>query len=137
MTQSSFSAGVSAGPRVRVEGVLDMARVSDASFLLRLPDGRDLPGRLVGRPFEGLARVLGRTLLVFGVGQFGPNGELESIEADGFLPADGQPWDISPQDMPFSDDVARELARRQQAIRGGWPGDETDEEINQALKEMS
>jgi hypothetical protein len=137
MTQSSFSAGASAGSRIRVEGVLDMARVSDASFLLRLPDGRDLPGRLVGRPFEGLARVLGRTLLVFGVGQFGAGGELESIEADGFLPADGQPWVISASEPPFSDDVLHELARRQQAIRGGWPGDETDEEINRALEELS
>ncbi len=124
-------------PRIRVEGTLDMVQASDSSFRLILNDGRILPGRLVGYPILALARLLGRRLLVFGNGRFGPGPELESIEVDGFLPNDGQPWTISATDPPVSDEVNEELARRFRSVLGKWPGDETDEEIEQALREIS
>jgi hypothetical protein len=123
--------------RVRVEGVLDAVRASDASFVLLLSDGRSLPGRLVGRAPLSLARLLGRALLVFGTGHFGPTGELERIESDGFMPNDGKMWTVSPDDMPFSKEVNEEMIRRQRATRGAWPGDETDEQIDEALREIS
>ena len=44
---------------------------------------------------------------------------------------------LSPDDLPLSADVAQELACRLQPVRGAWPGDETDEEIDQALRELS
>jgi hypothetical protein len=47
---------IPAPPRVRLEGTLDMVRASDASFTLRLADGRERPGRLVGRPIVALGR---------------------------------------------------------------------------------
>jgi hypothetical protein len=124
-------------PRVRVEGVLDVVRASDGTFLLRLADGRSIPGRLVGPRIASLAGVIGRLLLVFGTGQFGPSGELERIEADGFIPNDGQLWTVSPDDLPFSEDVEKERAQRLAATIGTWPGDETDEQIEQALREIS
>jgi hypothetical protein len=119
-----------------VEGTLDMVRASDSSFTLLLPEGRMLSGRLVGRPILGLARLLGRLLLVFGNGQFGAAGELESIEADGFIPNDGQAWTLSADDLPVSNEVAEEMNRRFQSTWGAWPGDETDEQIEQALKDL-
>ena len=48
--------------RIRMEGALDSVQASDASFLLRLGDGRMLRGRFVGRSIHGLAHVLGRQL---------------------------------------------------------------------------
>src|SRR5438270_444203 len=66
-----------APPRVRLEGTRDMVRASDGSFTLRLADGRELPGRLVARRITTLATLLGRQILLFGTGQFGPTGELE------------------------------------------------------------
>jgi hypothetical protein len=113
-----------------------MVKVSDSSFLLLLEDGRAIPGRLVGRPITPLAGVLGRRILVFGTGQFGPTGELERIEADSYIPNDGQPWSVSLDDLPTSAEVREELARRFRAAVGSWPGDETDEQIEQALKEL-
>ena len=73
--------------RVRVEGVLEGIQADDASFRLRLPDGRLLLGHFNGRSFHGLARVLTRPLIVFGNGWFGATGQLEGVEADGFSPA--------------------------------------------------
>jgi hypothetical protein len=123
-----------APPRIRVEGALDMVRASDQTFTLRQPDGRELPGRLVRGSIAGLGRVLGRPLIVFGAARLGPAGELQSVEADGYIPNDGKPWTLSPEDLPLSRDVAEEQARRLQQAVGTWPGDETDEEVEQALR---
>jgi hypothetical protein len=123
--------------RVRLEGTLDMVRASDASFTLRLADGRELPGRLVARKITTLATLLGRQVLVFGTGQFGPTGELERVDADGFLHNDGELWGSPSDDRPISPEERAELARRFQSVIGQWPGDETDEQIEQALREMS
>jgi hypothetical protein len=125
-------------PRVRLEGVLDVVKASDSSFQLILADGRTLPGRLVGYPITSMARLLGRPLLVFGTGRFGPAGELEGVEADGIVPNDDQPWTRSATDPPLSREVGEEMARRLQAAWANWkwPGDETDEEIQKALKEL-
>jgi hypothetical protein len=123
--------------RIRLEGILDVVKASDSSFSLQLADGRSIPGCLVGRPITSLARVLGRHLLVFGTGHYGTTGELERIEADSFIPNDGKPWGISTDDLPFSEEVKEEQARRLRAVMGMWPGDETDEQINAALEELS
>ncbi len=120
-----------------MEGVLDAVQASNASFILRMPDARVLSGRFIGRSIHGLARVLGRPLIVFGNGWLGTSGQLEGVEADGFLPSDGKLWILSPDDLPLSDEVAREMASRFASVVGTWPGDETDEEIEQALKELS
>jgi hypothetical protein len=115
-----------------------MVQASDSSFRLILSDGRALPGRLVGYPILPLARLLGRPLLVFGTGRYGPGGELEGIEADGFMPNDGEPWTVSATDPPLPQEVGEEMARRLQGAlaKWSWPGDETDEELQKALKEL-
>ncbi len=136
MTSSANAPGSS--PRIRLEGTLDMVRASDSTFTLLLSDGRSIAYRLVGYPIQGLARLLGRQLIVFGTGHLGPGGEMEGVEADGFLPNDGQLWIRSASEPPFSREVGEEMARRLQAAMANWswPGDETDEEIQQALREL-
>jgi hypothetical protein len=122
---------------VRLEGTLDMVQASDNSFRLRLEDGRTIAGHLVGRPIITLGKVLGRRLLVFGTGQFNAAGEVERVEMDSFIPNDGQPWTVNSDDLPISEEVKKEQAVRLRAVMGCWPGDETDEQINAALEELS
>lgn len=136
MNPTALTTGPAAPPRVRLEGTLDMVRARDAAFTLVLADGRELPGRLMRGGVAGLGRLLGRRLLVFGVARLGPAGEVESVDADGYIPTDGT-WTRSASDPPFSPEVAAELARRWKEVLGKWPGDETDEEIDQALRELS
>jgi hypothetical protein len=117
--------------RVRIEGTLDAVRASDGTFLLRLDDGRELPGRLVRGSVAGLGRVLGRRLIVFGTAR--PGG----VDVDGFIPNDGQPWTVQPDDLPLSPDVVQEQAQRLKQAVGTWPGDESDEEVERAVRELS
>jgi hypothetical protein len=122
--------------RVRLEGKLDMVRASDASFTLIADDGRVIQGRLVGRSIEELARFLNRGVLVFGVAAFDPVGNLMSVEVDGWLPTDNSP-PKAPSLAGQPKEVAEEMARRLREVIGTWPGDETDEEIAKALRELS
>lgn len=124
-------------PRVRVEGTLDVVRASDASFILRLDDGRELSGRLVRGSIAGLGRVLGRHLIMFGTARGDTSNAVDEFEADGFIPNDGQPWILLPDDLPLSSDVVQEQGRRLKQAVGTWPGDETDEEVERIVRELS
>ncbi len=129
-------AGSPSPARVRLAGKLDMVCASNASFTLVADDGRVIPGRLVGRPVEELARWLNHAVVVFGLGQFDPLGNLTSVEADGFLPE----TTLLPNVPSLSGRTAeerQEMARRLRAAVGTWPGDETDEALEQALRELS
>lgn len=137
MNLASSPNGPATRQRVRLEGILDAVQASDSSFLLRLDDGSTLRGRLVGRPIKGLANLLGRRLLIFGTGRLGASGELEEVEVDSYMPNDGQLWFVNPDELPQSDEVQAEMGKRFKTIIGTWPGDETDEQIEQALREMS
>ena len=132
----SHPQGPASSPRVRLEGTLDTVQASDSSFRLRLEDGRTIPGQLIGRPIITLAKVLGRRLLVFGTGQFNAAGELERIDLDSFIPNDGQPWTVNGDDMPESQEVREELARRRRAVMAALQSAETDEQLEQALREL-
>ena len=59
-------------------------------------------------------------------------------EADGFVPNDGELWVRSATEPPLSREASEEMSRRFQAKLANWtwPGDETDEEIQQALREL-
>jgi hypothetical protein len=122
--------------RVRLTGKLDMVRASDAGFTLVTDDGRVIPGRLVGRPVEELARWLNRAVVVFGSGQFDSLGNLTSVEADGFLP-ENTLLPGAPSLAGRTAEEREEMARRLRAAVGAWPGDETDEAVEQALRELS
>lgn len=125
----------SSAERVRLEGVLHMVD-ADGKFILRLHDGRTVSGCLVGRPVAGLAGVLGRKIIMFGVERFDLAGELEEIEVNGFLPNDGQLWARQASEPPLTEEVAQEMCRRQRKLLGAWPGDETDAELLHGLKEL-
>lgn len=122
--------------RMRLVGRLDMVRASDASFTLVTVEGRVIPGQLVGRPIEELARLLNRAILVFGSPRFDALGNLTSVEADGYLPESYAPPN-APRLSSGTAEEREEMARRMQAAAGTWPGDETDEEVDQALRELS
>jgi hypothetical protein len=121
--------------RVRLEGKLDVVRASNASFTLLEDDGKVIHGRLVGRPIEELGSHLNRAIVVFGTGRFDSFGKLISVEADGFLSRENS-LPNAPSLSRRTSEEREEMARRLQSFIGTWPGDETDEEIEQARREL-
>jgi hypothetical protein len=129
--------------RVRVSGWLDQIRHSDRMFTLKLESGPILRGVAEGIEPDQLARLFGKKAIVSGTAVFRPSGRVLRLEADRIeaAGADFSSWSSVPR--PLWGGAAPSLRHPQgprtgvNAIIGQWPGTETDEEIAQALEELS
>lgn len=130
--------------RVRVTGWLDAIRHSDRMFTLKLEDGATLRGIAEGLDPEVLRSLFGRKATVSALAVFRPSGKVLRLEADHIAPAgdDFSAWSREPHPL-FADEgeaalrVAQGSRSGLSALIGQWPGDESDEEISDALEELS
>ena len=134
--------------RVKVVGTLDMVRASTRAFGLRLDTGEELPGVLVAddraTARERLADLLDRRVVAHGRLVYRPSGRPLRLDADELAPTDA--------DAPFFSQFPPVPTRNSTraagsasdavsvspvaAVFGRWPGDETDEQIAAALREI-
>jgi hypothetical protein len=133
--------------RVMVAGKLETIRHSDRAFSLVLESGEPLRGVVVSEQITpaDLAALFGQQTLVSGSAKFRPSGAMLRLEADLVTPA--SPGDVevfSSAPTPLLGELdPRELRKPQgprsglAAIFGQWPGDETDEQVDRALAELS
>lgn len=133
--------------RVRVAGKLDMLRHSDRMFMLVLESGVQARGVVASDAIElsALAGLWGRTAVVSGLAKFRPSGSLLRVEAERIEPAgehDVALWGTLPRPI-FGPLDERSLRQAQGprtgvgAILGQLPGEESDEEIIEALERLS
>lgn len=114
--------------RARVCGVLDTLTVSTRAFVLRVKGGRALSGAVGNPPLEELKNLLGAYVVVEGVGTFAPSGEVVHIDAaavSAATAADG-PFENMPCTAPPTSGL--------DPLFGKWPGDETDAQLNEAMR---
>ena len=143
-TALEFEATTPLPQRVRVVGTLDMVRASTQSFAMRLDDGQEVRGVLLSGTVVDTASHLGKRVLVLGSSIYRASGRLLRIDADEITAAEGEPslWSRIPPARTRRFDL-REVIREQShkkgvgAILGQWLGDETDEEIEHALRGIS
>jgi hypothetical protein len=130
--------------RTRVSGTLDTIRHSDRMFTLLMEDGKAVKGIAEGVAAGQLADLFGHSVVVSGTAVFRASGGLLRIEADDIDAAgsDAAVWARVPAPLFRIIDGAN-LRQPQgprsgvNAIIGRWPGEETDEEIAGALRELS
>ena len=144
-TAHSMVEGFQARRAVRVVGQLDMMRMSTSSFGLRLDDETFLHGVLPSAETERAAQLLSREVIVRGFLYFRQSGlplriEAESIDQYG---EDSTMWrslPTSPNERVPTErfPLAPRLIRRRGIARvfGQWPGDETEEEVAEALRQL-
>ncbi|SFH82842.1 hypothetical protein [Planctomicrobium piriforme] len=130
--------------RVRVVGVLDMIRASTQAFSVRLDDGQEMRGVMSPGNLSTHRELFEKRVLILGKAVYRPSGRLLRVDADEMLPASDDDTFFSAMPKPAIRKVELRKAVLEQAgkrgvagIIGKWPGDETDEEIAAALKEMS
>lgn len=130
--------------QARIAGKLDMLRASTQSFAVVLDDGQEIRGVLREGDIEQIGSLLNRRVLVLGQAVYRPSGRLLRVDAEEIILPTGQEAFFSAIPKPVRKQFdLRETVREQQrklgvaAIFGKWPGEETDEEIEQALKELS
>lgn len=126
---------------VRLAGWLDAIRYSDRAFTLRAESGLTVRGVLVEGPPEMLSGHFGRLALVSGIAHYRPSGSLLRIDAERIVAGterDAAVWGAVPTALDAR--VERHQLRQPQGPRSGlaaligtWPGEESDEEIFEAL----
>ena len=143
-TAESFLRETPRPEKVRVSGQLDMVRASTSAFALALGTGDELAGILLDRDVRSIRDLLGKPVIVEGTAVFRPSGNVLRVEASAVHEADDVSgiWSRVPRARPPAIERA-ELVQRQgprsgvAAVRGAWPGDESDEEIARILEEIS
>jgi hypothetical protein len=142
----SLQSQIPADQRTMVVGKIDLLHHSKRMFTVRTDDGKDLRGAFVNEDvsLESLGQLFGQRACVSGVAKFRPSGDLLLIEAEAISPADEGLSVLSVAPKPlFSTLDTRALHRSQgpksgvAAVFGRWPGDESDEEVEALLAEMS
>ncbi|WP_437483834.1 hypothetical protein WME75_43570 [Sorangium sp. So ce1014] len=131
--------------RIAVGGKLDAIRRSDRSFTLVLTSGETLRG-LAAESVDpaALARLFGQPAIVSGFAKFRPSGKVLRVEAERIDPATGDvaAWSTMPRplDMPahlHRFHVPQGPGSGVAAILGAIPMDDTEEEFQAAIEELS
>jgi len=139
----SLSAEVPRPQRVRLVGRLDMIRASTQAFALLLDDGSEVRGVVSDGEVSSHASLVGRRVLCLGQAVYRPSGKLLRVESDSVAATTDSNafFSAAPRSARRRPDL-RELFDEQKnksgirAIIGQWPGDETDDEILAALRDM-
>jgi hypothetical protein len=129
--------------QTRLAGKLDMIRDSTNSFAIKLKDGQEVRGVLIDGEIAKVSALFRQEVLVLGKAIYRPSGKLLRIDADEVVLAGvrDQFFSAIPKPKRSRYDL-REVLREQQhkkglpAIFGKWPGDESDEQIAEAMKEL-
>jgi hypothetical protein len=129
--------------RVRLVGRLDGLRAGTHSFGIILDDGQEIRSVLVEGDITAVRSLLNQRVLVLGKAVYRASGRLLRIDAEEVTKAEeGSFFSAVPKPVRQHFDL-RDIMREQQhkrgiaAVIGKWPGEETDEEIHHALKELS
>jgi hypothetical protein len=118
-----------------------MVRHSTRSFELILSDGTPVRGVLVDGSTKDLQKHFGDRVTLLGKAIYRPSGTLLRLDASAILPTSVRKSAFSEIPVPFSS--PRRLERKLYgpksgiaAFFGSWPGEETDDELMEALAEI-
>lgn len=127
-------------PRIdRIVGVLDSLTISTRTGLLKLGDGAQLRCNVSARvELDELKTWLGSEIVAEGTVVFHASGRPQRIEVDYAAPASAhdQLWNRALRGESVRD-VLNVSAHDHAAMLGPWPGDEDDDQVFAALRELS
>ena len=131
--------------RVRIAGRLEIIRYSDCRFTLVLDSGAQLQGTALDLGHGVLQGHFGQTVVVTGVAVFRASGKPLRIEAAQIEEAserDAKIWSTAPRPLlpPHPGRQIRDEQRGKSGLGGllgKWPGDESDQQIREALESLS
>ncbi len=128
----------------KIVGNLDMIRASTRTFALKLPDGEEIRAVLTEGDIAVLTPFFRKDVLVVGKAIFRPSGRVLRVEAVNVQLSTKQDVFFAKPPKPrlrsiTKTDLLHEKNRKRSAgwTFGKWPGNETDEEVEKALQELS
>ncbi len=130
--------------QVRIAGVLDMLRASTNTLAIKLQDASEVRAVYVQGDVADLHDLLKEQVVLMGKAIYRPSGNLLRVDAMEVRPMlNGDTFFTTIPEAPSARLDLREIELRQRrkrgiaAIIGRWPGDETDEQVEAALREIS
>ena len=127
-----------------IVGKLDMIRDSTQTFALIMDDGQEVRCMMAEKEVATLTSLFKRRVAVSGRAVFRASGRLLRLEAESVREAAASDQYFAKVPRPNAPryDLRRVLKEQTHnrgvaAIIGKWPGDETDEQINDWLEELS
>jgi hypothetical protein len=130
--------------RVRLVGELDGIEASTQRFTLVLDTGDKVNGVFGDAHMDEMRRLWRQRVLVLGSAVYRPSAKLLRIEADEVRAGSSESSLFSRLPMSRHEQVDTARLKHRQgsrsgmaAIAGAWPGEETDEEIEVALEQLS
>ncbi len=142
--ESHLAEGALDGQCVRVAGRLDAIRCHDHSFELVLSSGETLRGTAPALDLREVRPLVDEMVVISGRAYFGDSEEVRRLEADLIEQASAKDTLWSPLPRPVFRKLNVEALLQSQdrdsginAIRGKWPGDESDDEVFAALEDLS
>lgn len=128
------------GPQAaRVAGVLDTISASSSDVVLKLKDGSKLPARMEDHDPDALRDLFGKLVVVSGVAHYRPSGRLllVDVESIGVAGVGDRVFEAVPmarKRVPVATQVPQDDSSGVAAFFGTWPGEETDDELLDALQ---
>lgn len=126
---------------VRVCGQLDTISASSSHVLLTLPDRTKIPALLEDHDAATLKKLFGTQVAVSGMARFRPSGKLLLIDVESLSPArDADDLFCALPEAHATEPLAPLVDQDQtsgvSAFFGTWPGEETEDDLLQSLREL-
>jgi hypothetical protein len=143
-TASRLSHNTPEPQQTRIVGTLDMIRSSTNTFAIKLKHGEEVRGVLTEGKVSQFTELVEQDVLILGKAIYRPSGKLLRIDADEVIPAGDHDrfFETIPKPKRSRFDLREVICEQKHkrgvaAIYGKWPGDESDEDIESALKEIN
>ncbi|MCC6550801.1 MAG: hypothetical protein IT279_12095 [Ignavibacteriaceae bacterium] len=129
--------------RTLVAGLLDEMKFSRGELILRTTENKRIVVKVAKSKFQEMKEFFGEVLIIVGVAYFKPGGNLSYVKIENY--------DVEGKSSKFFSGVPGNLTMKQQIARqlregkklnpiddifGKWPGQETDEEFEQMLRDL-
>lgn len=129
---------------IRLTGTLDTISASRTDIVLVLATGETVSARLERHDGATLKELFSTKVVVSGIGHFRPSGRLLVIDVEHLSKAGDKDtlWEAVPaapitRETPVAHLLPQDETSGVSALFDTWPGDETDEDLQSALKALA
>lgn len=123
----------------RVSGMLDTISASRSDVVLQLADGSKVPARMEQHDVGALKALFGKAVVISGMAHYRPSGRLLMVDVEHI--GEAGPGDRVFESAPVARNrllgatpVEQDESSGVSAFFDTWPGEETDEELLEALR---
>lgn len=125
----------------RVAGKLDTVSATRPDIVVLLKDGTRVPGRMETHDLDELKSFLGQEVVISGTAHYRPSGRLLFMNVESLDLARPEDRIFQTAPTPMRQRVTQRLLEKEgpsgvASFFGTWPGDETDAELLEALREI-